>query len=294
MENRNTLKIQNCLKNPSFGANTIQKMIRTVYALIFVLILQTGFAQTDINQTDATGQKQGLWIKKLPNGNKIYEGFFKDDKPVGEFKRYHTNGLLKAHLVYPEDSDTIDAELYDLRGKLMGRGQYIGKLKVGSWQYFQKGQLVSEESFENNLKHGISKTYYPTGELFEETNWKYNLKDGIYRAYFTNGTPYMECMMRNGKRDGTCKVYYQNGKLELDALYEKGLRNGEWVYSNPDGGYSHTLVYDMGILLNPQVLDSIQQIQFKQLEENRKDLVDPEKFMTDPAQYMIKNNILPR
>lgn len=266
-------------------------MIRILLSVLLILILHTGQAQNAINQLDAAGQKQGFWQKKQANGNLAYEGTFKNDQPVGEFKRYHTNGLLKARLIYPEDSDTIHSELFDNRGQLLAKGKYVDEKKEGEWQYYQKGQLVSTEVFEHNQKHGTSKTYYPTGELFEETTWKFNLENGIYRAYFKSGKPYLECRMVDGKRDGTCHVYYENGQLELDAMYAKGLRNGDWNYYHPDGTFSHTLSYDLGLLTNPQVLDSIQEIQFNKLENNKSELIDPEKFMDNPGQYMMKNNI---
>ncbi|WP_157624819.1 toxin-antitoxin system YwqK family antitoxin [Sunxiuqinia dokdonensis] len=266
-------------------------MIRILSTILLGLILYMGQAQNAINRLDSNGQKQGFWQKKQTNGNLAYEGTFLNDQPLGEFKRYHANGLLKARLFYPEDSDTISAELFDIRGKLMAKGNYVGEKKQGLWQYFQNGQLISEEVFENNQKHGTSKTYYPTGELFEKTDWKNDLQTGIYRAYFKNGKPYLECRMEGGKRDGACQVYYENGQLELDAMYVQGLRNGDWNYYHPDGTFSHTLTYDLGLLLNPQVLDSIQQIQFNELEKNRSKLIDPEKFMDDPGRYMMENRI---
>ena len=269
-------------------------MLRIAIFLFLVMSLNTLFAQNEVNQEDEKGLKQGFWQKKLPNGNLVYEGTFKDDRPVGEFKRYHTSGLLKARLFYPETSDTVQAELYDLRGKLMGKGNYLGQQKEGKWEYFQKGEVVAEEMFVHGQKNGLAKTYYPTGELFEETPWKDDQKNGIYRAYFKSGKPYLECRMKDGKRDGTCQVYFENGMLELDAFYTQGLRQNEWRYFNPDGSQSYTLVYQQGMLINPEVLDSIQQIQFGKLEQNRKSLVDPEKFMGDPLQYMMKNNILGR
>lgn len=266
-------------------------MIRILFSILLALILHTGQAQNDMNQVDEEGRKQGFWQKEQTNGNVVYEGNFRNDRPVGEFKRYHSNGLLKARLFYPEDSDTIPAELFDNRGKLMAKGTYVEEKKEGEWQYFQNGQLVSTEVFQNNQKHGISKTYYPTGELFEEIHWKNDLQNGVYRAYFKGGKPYLECSMTDNQRDGACQVYFENGQLELDAFYTKGLRHGDWNYYHPDGTFSHTLNYDLGHLTNPQVLDSIQEIRFNELEKNKSELIDPEKFMDNPSQYMMKNNI---
>ena len=52
--------------------------------------------ETQINKTDQQGRKQGHWIKKYPNDNVMYDGFFKDDHPVGEFRRFFENQSLKS------------------------------------------------------------------------------------------------------------------------------------------------------------------------------------------------------
>lgn len=260
----------------------------------FILIVFAGYAQNETNQLDSQGRKQGFWEKRLPNGKLIYQGNFKDDKPIGELKRYHTNGVIKAKLFYTEGSETVTAELYDMKGQLMAKGNYIGQEKEGNWKYYKQGQLISEETYDHGVKDGVSKTYYPSGELFEETHWKNNQKSGLYKAYFKTGKPYMECQMADGKRDGTCKVYFDNGQLELDGFYKQGLRDGQWKYYKQNGDFSYTLEYDLGSLLNPEVRDSIQQIQLEEIEKNKGNIIDPEKFMEDPFQYMMKNNMIRR
>ena len=42
-----------------------------------------------INQADAKGQKQGYWEKRGSDNTLIYQGYFKDNKPVGEMRRYY-------------------------------------------------------------------------------------------------------------------------------------------------------------------------------------------------------------
>ncbi len=56
-----------------------------------------------VNQTDKYGKKQGHWIKKYPNGNVMYDGFFRNDKPAGEFRRYYEDNTLKSLLVFNAD-----------------------------------------------------------------------------------------------------------------------------------------------------------------------------------------------
>jgi len=51
-----------------------------------------------VNQTDAGNLKQGYWERYYPNGKPMYQGYFRDDVPVGEMKRYYESGNLQAIL----------------------------------------------------------------------------------------------------------------------------------------------------------------------------------------------------
>jgi len=259
--------------------------------LVFLITIGHSWAQEAINQLDTNGQKQGYWEKRQPNGKLLYTGYFKDDRPVGEWKRYHENGVIKAQLVYPENSDTAAVQLFDDYGNKVAEGFYVGKVKTGRWVYFEKRQKVAEENYANGQKNGIAKTYYPTGELFVECKYVDGLQEGVYRAYFNSGKPYFECQMKADKRDGFCQIFYPNGELETEAFYRKGIRNDEWKYFDENGNYQYSLVYDEGIVTNPAVLDSIEQIRYQQLDTNKNKIVDPEKFMSDPNEYMMQTGI---
>lgn len=267
-------------------------MRNAVFTILVVLFsLSQSFAQNPINQLDANGKKQGYWEKKQPNGKLLYKGYFKDDQPVGEWKRYHENGVVKAQITYLENSDTASAQLFDDFGNKVAEGFYVDKMKAGHWVYFEKRQKVAEESYANGQKNGIATTYYPTGELFVENNYVNGVQEGVYRAYFKSGRPYFECQMKADKRDGFCQIFYQNGELETEAFYRKGVRNDEWKYFDENGKYQYSLVYDEGIVMNPAVLDSVEQIRYMQLDANKNRILDPEKFMRDPSEYMMQKGI---
>lgn len=259
--------------------------------LIFVAFSFLAIAQEPVNQTDDAGRKQGLWQKNQANGQLLYSGKFKDDKPVGEWKRYHPNGVVKAVLLYVGNSDSAAVTLFDELGKKVAAGFYRGQEKTGPWVYFDKNGKVAEEEYVGGIKSGKSKTYYPSGELFVETRYAGGIQDGVYRAFFRNGTPYFECRMKGDKRDGLCQIFHENGELETEANYVEGLRDGEWKYYSDQGTYQYTLVYDRGMLLNKSVLDSLEQIRYKQMDESRNKIVDPERFMSDPVEYMIQKGI---
>lgn len=258
---------------------------------IILLIFLPVFAISQINQTDGKGMRQGLWQKQQPNGRLIYEGYFKDGKPVGEWKRFHQGGQVKAIINYRADSDSADAQLFDEWGKKVAEGIYLNEMKSGLWTYFSENRKLADEQMANGFKHGKSHKYYDSGEVWEETDWVHGKQDGSYRVYFKTGEPFFQCKMSNNQRNGLCLTYFQNGRVELEANYKNGLHHGEWKYFNDKGEYLYSLHYNEGEILNPNVRDSIANLQIQNMEKGKDSLTDPEKYMTDPSEYMIKKNI---
>lgn len=266
-------------------------MSRTFLIIIILVFNVSVFAQQPINQSDQQGRKQGFWQKRSPEGKLLYEATFKDDKPIGEMKRFHPNGSIKATIIFTENSDTASAILYNENKQKIAEGKYVGQMKTGEWSYFSGGKLVSSETYQNNLKDGLAKKHYQSGELLEESNWKNNLQDGPYKAYYKNGEKYLECVYQNGLLDGWYVSFFDNGAMAMEAFYKNNLRHGNWKFYNEDGSTAYTLLYELGVLLTPEVLDSIQKTKFDELEKNKGKVLDPEKFMLDPEQYMIQNRM---
>src|SRR5665648_690404 len=98
-------------------------MIKQLILLLLVIFPSTFLcAQDTINQTDKEGHKQGHWIGKYTNGSIHYEGSFTDDKPVGEWKRFHQNGKIKAQMHFFPNTDKALAELFDSKGIRYAKG----------------------------------------------------------------------------------------------------------------------------------------------------------------------------
>jgi len=252
--------------------------------ILFVLFPLLSFSQ--VNQTDANGLKQGLWQKKQDNGQLIYEGRFKNDKPVGEWKRYHPGGQLKALIVYT--GDTARTQIFDVWHKKLAEGAFINKQKEGVWKIYKNNRLVADETYQNGQKNGISHRYYTSGEMMEEKQWRHNKEEGNYQCFFKNGKSYMQCKMQKGQRNGIFIASYPDGTQQLLASYKDNLRHGEWKYFNKKGEYHYSLLYDKGKLQNPQVRDSIANLEMQNMQQNKEAIVDPEKFMQDPSGYMEK------
>lgn len=258
-----------------------------ILLLLFLLLPTLTFAQ--LNQTDSNGLRQGKWQKKQANGRLLYEGEFKDGKPVGEWKRYHPGGQLKAIMAYKED--TAQTQLFDEWRKKVGEGIYVNQKKEGVWMIYKQGLKVAEESYSQGIKNGLARKFYETGELMEECDWVNNTQHGNYQVFYKTGEPYIQCKMENGVRNGLFLISFKNGRQELVGEYKNNLRHGEWKYHNEEGELWYTLLYDNGQILNPQVRDSIANLEMHKIESNKGAIIDPEKFMADPSEYMIKNKM---
>ncbi len=266
--------------------------MRNILMIVFVLMPFVLFAQQEINQTDSSGLKQGHWKKLQDNGRVLYEGSFVNDKPVGEFRRYHSSGHLNAIFNYVEGTDSASVKLYDERGKQIASGQYVNQQKEGKWLSFEDGVVIAEDYYKNDKKHGESRTFYTgTGELYEETDWINGEETGVYRSYFRSGKTNFECQMKNGLRDGYCQSFYENGRVEMEGFYTLGIPDNEWTYYDEEGKLIYTLEYKKGRLMNPEVRDSIQTLQLNELEKNKGKIPDPENYLHDPSEYMMQMNI---
>lgn len=259
--------------------------------IALILILFPVYTFSQVNETDANGLRQGLWKKQYPNGKTMYEGQFRDGKPVGEWKRFYDGGQVKAIINYQVDSDTASAQLFDEWGRKVAEGIFVNEKKEGTWAIYAANRKVAEEHYVSGLKDGVCRKFYNSGQKLEESEWKGGKQEGKYQVFYKTGAPYMQCKFSNNLRNGLCLSYFPNGKLELEAHYKNSLRTGDWKYYNEDGVLLYTLKYNEGKLLNPEVRDSIDNLQMQKLEKGKDSILDPEKFMQDPTEYMRKMKI---
>jgi antitoxin component YwqK of YwqJK toxin-antitoxin module len=222
------------------------------FVITFLLILYTlssSSGQTSLNVTDQKGMKQGHWIKKYPNGAIMYDGYFKDDQPAGEFKRYYQTNTPKSLLVYSADGKEADATLYFPNGKIASKGKYNNQKKEGKWQFFDenKGFLITEENYVGNRKNGLSIKYYPDGKIAEKINYVNDVKNGEWTRFYNNGNPWIKSSYLNGRLNGKFDAWLENGKPEFSGQYIADARDGSWTIYNKDGSVKYKTEYKNGI-----------------------------------------------
>jgi antitoxin component YwqK of YwqJK toxin-antitoxin module len=251
--------------------------------IIFSLCAISAFAacqiETETNKTDMQGRKQGHWIKKYPNESVMYDGFFKDDHPVGEFKRYYENKKLKSLLIYDDDGTEASATIYHPNGNISSKGKYVNQKKEGKWQFFSaitKDYLISEEKYSGNLKNGPSFKYYPDSTIAEKVIYINDLKQGEWITYYPNGSVCLKSNYLNGKINGRFEVWFENGKIEFSGQYKDDARDGLWYIYKNDGSLKYKLEYLAGVTSDRQ-MDIDESNYLDSLEKNKEKIDDPEK-----------------
>jgi len=253
--------------------------IITIASLLAISAIATCQTETEINKTDQQGRKQGHWVKKYPDGIIMYDGFFKDDHPVDEFRRYYENKTLKSLLIYSSDGTEAVATIYHPNGNISSKGKYINQIKEGKWQFFSSiinGYLISEEYYSGNLKNGLSLKFYPDSTVAERLTYINDIRQGEWIRYYPNSAVCLKSNYLNDKINGRFEVWFENGSIELSGQYKNDVRDGLWYIYNNDGTVKYKIEYLAGVTKDRQ-MDIDESDYLDSLEKNKGKIADPEK-----------------
>ena len=162
-----------------------------------------------------------------PDGNKIYEGIFKNNRPKEgkNIKLYNLNGELEYK------GDLLDS-LFHGYGILYEKGKYEENRIFSEYKY-----LKYEGEFKENDYNGFGKLYidhYLGKYLLYEGNFKNNLFYGNGKIYYQNKNICYDGEFSSNKLNGKGIKYYKNGKIKIKGLFEDN-KCIEGEYYNPDG-----------------------------------------------------------
>ena len=219
------------------------------FSMVF-LMGNTFLHAQDMNRTDNKGRRQGPWTDFYANGQKRYEGQFKNDFCVGEFKYYDEQGNLKATNTF-DKSGTRALNKSFSNGKLIATGYYVNQKKEGEWRYYSKenGKLLLVEENKEGKVNGKSTVYNPLNEKIVEESWYVDgLRHGASKQYYDSGILMMECQYKNGKTDGQAKTYYPSGALKEEGAFLQGNKTGIWKTYNEDGDVISTDSYTAPVM----------------------------------------------
>ena len=256
----------------------LRKEILLALVLSFLSGLIIAQSDTLFNQTDANKLKQGWWKKSYPNGMLLYKGFFKDDKPVGEMRRYFESGSLKAILNYDSKSEYAKVRLFYEDGQLAAEGWYCNALKDSTWIYYSyyDHSLTAREVYDKGRRNGLMQHFYNNGNLSEKLNWMNDRKHGAWEQYYGNRIIKLKGNFVNGKLEGDFLVNYEDGKPYLKGSYRNDQRHGKWIFYGDDGSIAMELEYQDGKTKDEYKLDEKQQQLFRMIDDNQGKFEEPD------------------
>ncbi len=223
-----------------------------IFILFFFLLTLSAFAQ---NVTDASGKKQGHWIKLDDDKKKLYEGNFVDNIPVGKFTYYYDIGIPWSITIFSNNGKVAHTQMFDGGGLLTGEGKYVNEKKDSLWKFYSRdGKLLSIENYSN-------------GEIAEEKNWKNGVLEGVCKKYFESGQLKYQGAYVNNKVEGKAIFYHPSGKMSIEGVYKNDLKEGPWKYYKEDGTLERTDEYVNGLFQgkkDPNVIPK------EQVEKERK------------------------
>jgi len=263
-------------------------VLKTWVNLLIVMVISFSSLcaqpEKDINQTDVKGLKQGFWKVSYENGKPKYEGWFKDNKPVGLLKRFYDDGTLKAQILFDKTGKKAYTKMYYQNGVLAGEGNFIESMRDSVWKFysFYDSSLRVEEAYKNGVKYGLSKKLYYSGKVAEELTYIDNKKEGKWIQYFESGTIKLKTTYVNDKREGDYVVNYPSGKPEITGIFKNNLMEADWHYFDEDGNLLMTVKYVGGVPQNTNDLDKKQEDFFKKMEENKGKYPEPDETNIAP------------
>lgn len=252
-----------------------------IFFIVFTSLLCSYFSFGQPNQKDAQGRKQGEWIKKYPNSSvTMYQGTFKNDKPIGTFTYNYKSNKIKAVIRHDANSTRAEAYYYYENGKLMTHGVYRNMKKDSVWVSFnEQGRVTMTETYKNDLLNGEKKLYYLPSDPEDRSetvisvyNYVNGQVEGKFIEYYPTKTVRKTGQFKNHKRHGEWIEYELDGKKMSVEHYQNGQMHGWFIGYNKNGTEGQRRYYHFGKLVQGDELKKLlQQMKEKGINPNGKD-----------------------
>lgn len=230
-------------------------MKKCLSIVLLILLVQVSFAQVD-----------GLFEEHFDDGQLKVQGYYKNKKPVGEWKEYHPNGQLSGMYSYTDgklnkerisyfDNGTIKSETKKVNDAYIiityyESGSLFWEMPLSNGfyrEYLESGPLVIESNYVDGELSGEWKKFYDTGVLEWVVHYKDGYRDGVYQNYFKNGQLKLEGKMLKDKKHGIEKRYLEDGHLEWSGKYKVDLFDKNWEQYDASGKVLHKIKFDNGV-----------------------------------------------
>jgi uncharacterized protein len=214
------------------------------------------------------GKRDGLWVWNDRDGNKERQGNYLDGKRDGPWTEWvenkivftgeYTRGRPDGQFIY-YDRNENELGRFDIKGgtgsmltfwpnkKVASRQQLAQGAADGRYQELtNRGKIVVEGRYRNDVKHGAWKEQTPEGVPTLEQRWRRGKLDGIVKKY-VDGAVATEATYKDGKAHGPY-AEYRAGKPAVTGQFADDRRTGTWTHHDAEGRVTLTASYKDGVL----------------------------------------------
>jgi len=108
--------------------------------------------------------------------------------------------------------------------------------KQGVWKKYEKGVLIYEGQFKNNVPFGTFTYYHPNGKVKSITEFQQGVHQVKTTIFHENGRKASEGVFIDQQKDGLWKYYTNTDTLIAVEHYDHGHRTGLWQIFSPESG----------------------------------------------------------
>lgn len=202
--------------------------------LLYIILLIAGVSSAQINQTDASGKRHGLWKGTYEgSGRPKYEGTFEHGKETGTFKFFDDTkaGSVIATREFRPDGSAWTT-FFDQKKNKVSEGLVVNKKYEGEWKYYHEAsaEVMTREFYKDGKLSGTRTVYYKSGAVAETAEYKDGKRHGKYRKLTEDGKPLEEVSFFNNLEEGPAVYYNPDGTVASKGNYVNGAKKGTWEF----------------------------------------------------------------
>ena len=133
------------------------------------------------------------------DGKVIQKGDYLNGLRDGTWVEYYPSGVVKTTSGYREGKLHGTYISVDNRGAIIEKVDFVEGLKNGVYYKYERGRIIHEMNYSNDVIHGVFRRYYANGNLQEESNYANGVLDGEARWYDQQGNVTIEYTYSNGE-----------------------------------------------------------------------------------------------
>ena len=169
------------------------------------------------------GRRNGKWTIWYDNGQKQFEGTYKNGSYDSKISKWGIDGQLSEECFYSNGVLNGSCKMFYYNGKTKFNGSYImGQYDGLIYEYSDDGTLAKSAKYNNGVLNG---------DYWEEPSQGNRVK----------------CVYKDGNLNGRYIEYHYTGKPAFYGDYVNGLREGNFVYNYPDGNLEKRVNYIHGL-----------------------------------------------